>query len=103
MVVRPVTFPPGCERLATSPDRIGSDTLVIHNRDSACGVLSRERGRRIDGEDNVNPGTDDLVGKNFQPIARIVAELPENYQVVALDVANVTQSLPKSLQGGRLS
>src|SRR5262244_4574090 len=28
MVVRPVTFPPGCERLATSPVRIGSDTLV---------------------------------------------------------------------------
>ena len=65
--------------------------------------MPSERGRRIDGEDNVNPETDDLVGENFKPIYRIFAELPENYQVMALDIANVTQPLPKCKQGGRLS
>src|SRR4030095_9030992 len=61
-VVSPVTFPPGCARLATRPVPTGSAVFVITIGDRLRCALRRENGRRTRGHNDVDSKAHKLIG-----------------------------------------
>ena len=93
----PVAFPWGRARLATRPDFVGSETIVITIGDRAGGLLQgQSRGRGFDGDD-VNLETDQLARQGKQSIRTTVGITILDDDVLTFAVAKIPEALPKPL------
>ena len=92
-VVTPVRFPPGRARLVTSPalDRIGNGNH--HDRDRRRGILDGPVGLRPRRDDQVRSKRDQLPGERRQLVRLTGCVAALDDQVLALDVAALTQFL----------
>src|SRR6516165_895275 len=93
---RPVTLPPGCERLATNPKPTGSAPEAM-----TIGIVAfraaRLAGRRR-GNDHAGIEAHQLVRQIRQPVEMTVGEPKLEMDVAALDISELMHALSKACQ-----
>src|SRR6516164_6539858 len=94
--VKPVTFPPGCARDATSPSSIAHHRC--NNRNSGGCLPGGKGGRRIRREDQVNLETNQLRCEIWEPLDPRVRASVLDGDVSTLRIAELTQPLPEGVE-----
>ena len=94
MVVNPVMFPPGRARLSTSPTATGSPRL--EKQLGSSWSRSWQLGLRVEGVTRyVNLETDQLISQGGKPVELIVGVSRLESYILALDIAEFTETSPE--------